>query len=189
MSNRSTAVRSALAFAGALFGVVPAPARTLVAREGDPVPYRIALPEEAEIETESGLLSARTEDLVVAVVATDMLEGEENPLPVSEPESRRILTSIIMGSDALLFALLDEELRRRKPEFEEVVRGIGMLGGQRAACVRGRVEERGVASWLDIHATVKDGILYMLAFTILGGDVAPHRPLLARIRESFVLPA
>ncbi len=185
MRIHSTPVRSALALAGALFGVAVG---KLVVRVGRPIPYRIALPEDAEVAEEPGLLSARTESLFVIVVATDMLEGEENPLPVSEAESRRILTSIIMGSDALLFALLDEEFRRRKLDLRDVVRGIRSLGGQRAACVRGRVHERGVEGWLDIYATVKNGIMYILAFTALGGDLASHEPLVARIRDSFVLP-
>lgn len=189
MPKRSTSVRSALAFAGALLGVAPAAAaRKLVARAGDPVPYRIALPEEAEIERRPGLLAAQTGNLSVIVVATDMLEGEQNPLPLPKPESRRILTDMIMGSDALLFALLDEEFRRRKLELGDVVRGIGTLGGQRAACVRGRLEEGGVESWLDIHATVKDGIMYLLAFTVLSGGLEPHEALVARIHESFELP-
>lgn len=189
MLKRSTSVRSALAFAGALLGVAPVgAARRLVARTGDPVPYRIALPQGAEIETGPGLLAAQCGNLSVIVVATDMLEGEQNPLPLPEAESRRILTNIIMGSDALLFALLDEEFRRRNLELGNVVRGIGMLGGQRSACVRGRFEERGVEGWLDMHATVKDGIMYMLAFTVLTGGLASHEALIARIRNSFVLP-
>lgn len=189
MLNRSTSVRSALAFAGSLFGVAPsAAARKLVARTGDPIPYRIDLPEEAEIEERTGMLAAQSGNLTVIVVATDMLEGEQNPLPLPEAGSRRILTNIIMGSDALLFALLDEELRRRKLELGSMVRGIGTLGGQRAACVRGRFEERGVEGWLDVHATVRDGIMYTLAFTVVRGDPGAHQPAIARIRESFVLP-
>lgn len=189
MLKRSTSVRSALAFAGALFGVAPAAAAPkLVGRAGDPIPYLIDLPEEAEIEARQGLLAAQSGNLSVIVVATDMLEGEQNPLPLPEAESRRILTSIIMGSDALLFALLDEEFRRRKLELGNVIRGIGTLGGQRSACVRGRFEERGVEGWLDMHATVKDGIMYMLAFTVIRGDPGAHEPIIARIRDSFVLP-
>jgi hypothetical protein len=189
MLKRSTSVRSALSFACTLLGVAPAAAaRKLVARTGDPIRYRIGLPEEAEIEERPGLLAAQTGNLSVIVVATDMLEGEQNPLPLPEAESRRILTSIIMGSDALLFALLDEEFRRRKLELGNVVRGIGTLGGQRSACVRGRFEERGVEGWLDMHATVKGGIMYMLAFTVLSDDLAPHEALLARIHDSFALP-
>jgi hypothetical protein len=189
MLNRSNRMRSALSFAGTLLGVAPATAgRKLIVRAGDPIPYRIALPENAEIEVRPGLLAAQSGNLSVIVVATDMLEGEQNPLPVPEAESRRILTNIIMGSDALLFALLDEEFRRRELELGNVVRGIGSLGGQRSACVRGRFEERGVEGWLDMHATVRDGIMYMLAFTVLSDDLAPREALLARIRDSFVLP-
>lgn len=56
-----------------------------------------------------------------------------------------------MGSDALLFALLEEELRTRKLRMEGVVRGIGTLGGQRAACIQGELEACGVRCWLDVH--------------------------------------
>lgn len=189
MLNRSNRMRSALSFARTLLRAVPAAAaRKLVVRTGNPIPYRIALPEEAEIECRPGLLAAQTGNLAVIVVATDMLEGEPNPLPVPEAGSRRILTNIIMGSDALLFALLDEEFRRRKLELGNVMRGIGRLGGQRSACVRGRFEERGVEGWLDMHATVRDGIMYMLAFTVVRGEPGAHEPIIARIRDSFVLP-
>ena len=189
MLKRSPSVRSVLAFAGALLGVAPAAAaRKLVVRVGDPIPYRIALPEEAEIERRRGLLAAQSGNLSIIAAATDMLEGEPNPLPLAEAESRRILTSIIMGSDALLFALLDEEFRRRKLQLGNVVRGIGTLGGQRSACVRGRLEQRGEEGWLDMHATVEDGIMYMLAFKVVRGDPGPHDPIIARIRDSFALP-
>jgi hypothetical protein len=182
-------MRSALAFVGALLGLASwVAARKLAVRKGDPIPFRIALPPEAQVESRPGLLSAQTGNLSVIVVATDMLEGEQNPLALPEAESRRILTNIIMGSDALLFALLDEEFRRRTLELGNAVRGIGTLGGQRSACVRGRFAERGLEGWLEMHATVKDGIMYMLAFTVVRGDPGAHEPIIARIRESFVLP-
>ena len=187
MRSHSPAVRSVLALAAALFGVAPA-ARRLVPRAAHPIPYRIGLPEGAEIEEANGLLSARIDHLSVLVVATDMLQCSEGPLPVLEAESRRILTNIIMGSDLLLFALLDEELRSRGLELEQVVRGIGTLGRRRAARVRGRFGKRGVTACADIHATVKDGILYMLAFTEPGLECGSRGALLAGIRDSFVLP-
>ncbi|HEU4881366.1 MAG TPA: hypothetical protein VFT45_03945 [Longimicrobium sp.] len=189
MGHPSSRRRSALSLACALFGAAPATgARRLVTRVGDPIPYRIDLPCGAEIETGPGLLAARTRELSIVVVATDMMAGDGDPLPVSEAGSRRILTSLVMGSDALLFALLDEELRSRRLTLAGVVRGIGTLGGQRAACVRGVFGTRGVRSWLDIHGTVKDGVLYMLAFAAAGGAPGPHERLSARIRESFTLP-
>ena len=85
-------------------------------------------------------------------------------------------------------------------EFESVVEALRgaaqdpsnsrypFLGGQRSACVRGPFEERGVKGWLDMHATVKGGIMYTLAFTVLGDDMAPHEALLARIHDAFALP-
>lgn len=83
----------------------------------------------------------------VAPAAAKLVTRVSDPIPYrialpegAERESRRILTNIIMGSDALLFALLDEEFRRRTLELKDVVRRIGSLGGQRAACVRSRTK-------------------------------------------------
>jgi hypothetical protein len=189
MLKRSKRVRSALTLAGALLGVAPAAAaRKLVVRVGDPIPYRVLLPAGAEIETGPGLLSARTRDFSVVVVASDMVAGEADPLPISEAGSRRIFTSLVMGADSLLFALLEEELGSRKLRLDNVVRGIGTLGGQRAACIQGYFESHGVRNWLDIHGTVRDGVLYILAFAVAGSDSSAHERLSARIRESFVLP-
>jgi hypothetical protein len=187
MRYSSTPVRSALALAGALLGVAPA-GRKLVVRVGAPIPFHIALPQDAEIEAGPGLLSTRIGELLVVAVAKDMMEDQATPAPGRGDFSRRVLTSMIMGSDALLFALLDEELDRRKLGLGNVVRGIGLLGGKRAACVRGCFEERGAKCWLDMHATVKDGIMYMLAFTVLRGGLEPHEALLRRIHHSFELP-
>jgi hypothetical protein len=187
MPTRSTPVRSALARAGALLGVAP-PARKMAVLVGHPIPYRVALPVRARIEDAAGLLVARAGDLAVVVVARDMLAAEETPAPVSGTVPRRILTSMIMGSDALLFALLAEELRGRELELESMVRGTGTLGGQRAVCIQGRFTEHGAGGWIDIHGTVRDGILYVLAFTWSRADPRAHEHLLARIRDSFALP-
>lgn len=187
MHYPSTRRRSVLSLASALAGVAQAaPARKLVMRVGDPIPYRISLPQGAEIETGPGLLAARTRDLSIVVVATDMLAGEVDPLSMPEAGSRRLLTSLVMGSDPLLFGLLDEELKSRRLQLKGVVRGIGTLGGQRAACIQGVFGARDIRSWLDIHGTVKDGVLYMLAFAVPGD--APDRtnasPPASAIRSS-----
>jgi hypothetical protein len=186
MPLRSTRVRSALALAGALLGVAPGGPR-LTTRVGHPIPYRIALPEGAAIEEESGLLSARTDGLVVVVVARDMLGDGEHTLPPAAPPRRR-LTRLLMNSDLLLFVLLEEEFRNSNLKLHDAVSRVRALGGQWAACVRGRLEEDGLSGWIDIHATVKDGILYMLVFTMSGDDPDAYEPLLARIRKSLVLP-
>ena len=188
MRKHSTRVRSALSLAGALLGVAPAAAaRKLVARTGHPIPFRVDLPEDAEIEEVPGLLSARTRDVSIVAAARDMLQGDPHPHALPEAGSRRILTTLVMGSDALLFGVLEEELQTRKLKLDGVVRGIGTLGGQRAACVQGSFEEHGRRAWLDLHATVRDGILYLLAFSVAGDPGSPP-PLFVRIRESFVLP-
>lgn len=185
MPIRSTPVRSALARAGALLGAAPA-ARKLAIRVGHPIPYRVALPARARTEEDAGLLVARAGDLVILVVARDMLAREDQP-PPSETEPRRILTNMVMGSDALLFGVLAEELRSRELELENVVQSTGTLGGQRAVCVLGRFREHGPEGWIEIHGTVKDGVLYVLAFTGPGVDSGGQEALLARIRGSFVL--
>ena len=188
MPTRSTPVRSALARAGALLGVASA-AHKLAVRVGHPIPYHVALPVRACIEEDAaGLLVARAGALVVLVVARDMLARDGNPPPVPGTAPRRILTSIIMGSDALLFGVLAEEFRSRELELENVVQGTGTLDGERAVCVQGRFDEHGPGGWMEICGTVKDGVLYVLAFTGPGADLRAHEPLRARIRESFVLP-
>lgn len=179
-------VRTALSLAGSLFGVAPA-ARKLATRVGHPIPFRIGLPDEATVEESPGLLSARTRDLVVVVVARDLLRDEQNPLPVA-PDSRRRLTKMLMESESLLFVLLEEEFRSRNLQLHGAVSRVRALGGQWAARVCGRLEESGLSGCIDIHATVRDGILYMLVFTMSSGDLGAHEPLLARIRDSFVLP-
>ncbi|HEV3052058.1 MAG TPA: hypothetical protein VGX50_17240 [Longimicrobium sp.] len=188
MRNPIRPVRSALALASTLLGV-PLAARKLARRVGHPILYRIALPEAAEIHEEPGLLSARTDDLVVVVVARDLLHDEANPVPAAAPARRR-LTRLLMNSDLLLFVLLEEEFRNRNRNLKlhDAVSRVRALGGQWAACVHGRLEENGRSGWIDIHATVKDGILYMLVFTMSGGDPGAHEELLARIRDSLVLP-
>lgn len=188
MRNPLRPVRSALALASTLLGV-PLASRKFARRVGHPIPYRIALPEEAEIHEEPGLLSARTEGLVVVVVARDLLHDEANPVPGPVAAlARRRLTRLLMNSDLLLFVLLEEEFRNRNLKLHDAVSRVRALGGQWAACMRGRLEENGLSGWIDIHATVKDGILYMLVFTMSGDDPGAHEPLLARIRDSLVLP-
>jgi hypothetical protein len=189
MPIRSTRMRSALAFIGALPGFASwVAARRLVVRKGDPIAFEIGLPAEAQIESTPGLLSARIGELVVVAVAKDLMEDGSTPLPARKDLSRRMLTGMIMGADAVLFALLDEELTRTKLELGSVVREIGLLGGKRAACVRGRFEDGGPGGWIDMRATVKDGIMYMLAFTVPGGGPEPHQALVKRIHGSFFLP-
>ncbi len=179
-------VRTALSLAGSLLGVTPA-ARKLTMRVGHPIPFQIGLPEEATIEEAPGLLSARTRDLVVVVVARDLLHDEANPRPVA-PDSRRRLTKMLMESESLLFVLLEEEFRNGNLQLHGAVSRVRALGGQWAARVCGRLGESGRSGCIDIHATVKDGILYMLVFTMSATSPDPHEPLLARIRDSFVLP-
>ncbi|WP_420129288.1 hypothetical protein [Longimicrobium sp.] len=175
-------LRSLLAFAG----LAPA-RRKLVVRVGSPIPYRVAVPADAEIQTEPGRLSAKTWDISVVAVALDAM-AEEEPLPASAFGPRRVFTSLVMGDDALLFKLVEEEIAIRRLQLEDVVQTIGLLGGQRAAHLRGRYDDGGAQAWLDMHATVKNGVLYILSFVVLRGVLEPHDTVLARIHESFQLP-
>lgn len=175
-------LRSALAYAG----VSPA-RRKLVVRVGDPIPYRVAVPEDAEIETAPGRLSARTWDISVVAFALDAWADEEPPSALGFP-ARAFFSVAVMGDDAMLFKLVEEELEIRKLQLEDVVRRIGRLGGQDAAHVRGRYDNGGAQAWVDTYLTVKNGVLYMLSFTVLRGVLNPYDRVLARIHGSFELP-
>jgi hypothetical protein len=176
-----------LALAPAVSAQSPA-SMPLTSTVGTPIAYRIGLPAGWKtFEQEDGMLMVGTERLMIMVGAMDMMEGQENPLPVSEAEARRIMTSMIMGSDSLMFGILNEAAHGQKDaEFRDAVREIRTLGGQRSAFMKGRVigEETG---WVELNVTVKDGILYLLAFGADDRQFAAHEPLFARIRDSFVL--
>lgn len=166
-------------------GASAAPLRTLV---GDPIPYSIGLPKGWKIENESEMVQAATDGAAVIVGASDLVKNGDHGLPVSDAEARRIFTSMIMGSDSLLFGLVDEGLRI-VDEIQIVEREIQSLGGHRAAVVRGRFAKDGVSGTMEMIVTVDDGILYVLAFLAESDGHARHAPLFVRIRESFTLPS
>lgn len=178
-----------LPLAGALFGLAPAgAAQRLVTTVGEPIAYRVDLPAGARISHEHPFLAAETPKHVVLVAAADLAAEADHQLPVSEPEARRILTNMFMESDSLLLGLIDQGMRRRNVELVGVVREIRTLGGQRAAYVRGGVGRRGTDGWMEVHVTVKDGIMYLLIVGGMGRAGARDETLAARIRDSFVLP-
>ncbi|HEX2080770.1 MAG TPA: hypothetical protein VHG08_23900 [Longimicrobium sp.] len=178
-----------LPLAGALFGLAPAAAsQSLVTTVGEPIAYRVDLPAGAEISRDGPFLAAETPKHIVLVAAADLVAEAEYQLPVSDPEARRILTSVFMDSDSLLLGLMDEGMRRRNVELVGVVREIRTLGGQRAAYLRGGVGRRGTDGWMEMHVTVKDGIMYLLIVGGMGRAGARDETLAARIRDSFVLP-
>ncbi|HEU4881367.1 MAG TPA: hypothetical protein VFT45_03950, partial [Longimicrobium sp.] len=107
MHIRSTPLR-VLALVCALLGGAPAAmAQKLTPMVGAPIGYRVSLPSGAEIEDDGETLTAQTEDVIVFIAAVDLVAAQDEPLPVSDAESRRIVTSMFMGSDSLLFGLMD----------------------------------------------------------------------------------
>jgi hypothetical protein len=182
---RSTLV---LALAGGLFALAPAAAaQTLVPVTGDPLPFSLSVPDGWETEQDDEMLYVMGEEMMLIVAASDLMAEEENPLPVSETEARRIFTSMIVDSDSLLLAMLDQGFTEGMgQEILDPVREIRSLGGERAGYLRGRIVADGEPGWVDVHLTMKDGIMYMLAFMVQGTEIEPFDPLMARIRESFV---
>lgn len=178
----------ALALAGGLFALAPAAAaQTLVPVTGDPVPFQLSVPEGWETELDDEMLYVMGEEMMLIVAASDLMAEEENPLPVSETEARRIFTSMIVDSDSLLLAMLDQGFTEGLgQEITDATREIRQLGGERAGYLRGRIVADGEPGWVDVHLTMKDGIMYMLAFMVKGTEIEQFDPLMARIRESFV---
>lgn len=177
-----------LAMAGGLLALAPAAAaQTLVPLEGLAIPYQLSIPEGWEAEADGEMVYVTGEDMMLVVAASDLMAEEDNPLPVSEKEARRIFTSMIVDSDSLLLGLLDEGFAEgMDQEIMDPVREIRELGGLRAGYLRGRVVVDGEPGWVDVHLTMKDGVMYMLAFMVQSPDVEPFEPLIDRIRASFV---
>jgi hypothetical protein len=197
-----------LSFAFALLGAVvlapAAPAQTsarLVSTVGDPIPYRIDLPGNWKVSREQApgplrkagarnahVLTAARGGTMVMVIAMDLLAEQENPLPVSDAEARRMLTGMLLGSDSLLYGMMDQwnVTPSGEPRLRDAVREIRTLGGQRAAYMRGRINERGAAGELEVHFTVRDGIAYFLMFAA-ENSLGRNETLFGRIRDSLVL--
>jgi hypothetical protein len=171
--------------------LAPAPgaaAQTLVSRVGDPVPYRIQLPALARISVEGEFLKAEADDFLVVVATIDMMKEDKDPLPVSEAETRRILTNVVLGSDSLLLAIMEESAREQNLEPGDVVTEIRTLGGQRSGWMRGRMMcSCGHEVVIETYVTAKDGIVYMLTFGSHAENAERRAPLIARIHESFAL--
>jgi hypothetical protein len=187
-----TSLRHALGLvlAGALFGLAPAgAAQDFVTTVGDPIAWRVDLPADGEREEDGdGMVSVMTDDAFVMVGAMDLMEQEEEGLPVSDEEARRIMTSVFMGSDSLLIGLMAQSMAEQGLELDEMETEIRTLGGERAAYLRGVYRGEGDTGWLEMYLTVKDGIIYMLLVGTLGEDVAALDALGARIHGSFALP-
>jgi hypothetical protein len=160
---------------------------------GNPITYRISLPERWEITREDDVLYARQGPLTVVLGAMDIVRMVKDPPPASEAEERRIMTNMVMGSDSLLYDLMREATREEEGyRVTGIMHDIRSLAGQRAAYMRGRYEEDGETGWAEAHFTMKDGIAYMLMFTLEGSErteaeFATYEPLFTRIRDSLVL--
>jgi len=193
-----------LPFAAALLGAAlvlapPASAQdapSLLTSVGSPLPYRIDLPRDWEITRRSQtlptgtvhVLAAASGDLSVAVLASDLVEGsQDRPSGAPEAKTRRIVTEMFAKSDSLLLGIMRATtgVMKKDARVRDVVQEIRSLGGQRAAYMRARVERDGESRTVEMHAAVKDGVMYVLVTTVEGGERAAHEPLFARIRDSL----
>lgn len=184
----------ALILACALLGMAPAAhaqiqtTSSLNPTIGSPIAYRIGLPKGWAVEREDGTLTMSTEGASIFVGAMD-LAAEADHLPVSDAEKRRILTNMFMGSDSLLFSLLEMGMGSAGTGIavEEATREIRTLGGERAAymTMQCRCETERVR--MDMYVTVKDGIMYALILGAKANAFKRHEPLFANVRDSFTL--
>jgi hypothetical protein len=181
----------------ALLGLAPAaPAQTLVSTVGDPIPYRIDLPGDWKITrlsrdapnaTIHALVAADGANGSVAISAADLAARADRPADV-EARMRRWMTESILGSDSLMYAIMESSIASNGWKVQDAVREIRTLAGQRAAYMRGRFEARGMPVSFEMLLTVRDGIYYSIVSIVgMPDDYAAHAPLFARIRESFVL--
>lgn len=189
----------------ALLGLAPAaPAQSsprLVSTVGNPIAYRIDLPGNWKVSREqqpasfrkggtgsTQVLTATRGRLMVVLVTADLLAEQQNPLPVSDAEARRIMTDMVMSSDSLLYGMMRQwnVTPSGEPRLRDAVREIRTLGGQKSAYMRGRVAERGASGEIEMHFTLRDGIMYFLSFAAEGG-IGGNEALFGRIRDSLVL--
>jgi hypothetical protein len=187
-SIRARAVLTA-ALVALLFGLAPAAAaQDLVPVEGKPIAYRVSMPAAGwNTSTDIGVLQASREDAVIMVSATDLTTLQAKPASISEADYRKILTQRFMASDSVMLALMTRVAANASSLEQDGRVEIGTLGGQRAAHVQDRRAVNGVARWHRSYITVKDAILYMLAFDVPGGNPEAHKDLFDRIHQSFVL--
>jgi|GEM_PF-3254483 len=185
---RARAVLAA-ALVALLFGLAPgAAAQDLVPVVGRPIAYRVSMPSVGwTVSTENDVLQVSREDAVIMVSATDLTTLQPKPASISEADYRKILTQRFMGSDSVMLALMSRVAANASSLEQDGRVEIGTLGGQRAARVQDRRERNGVARWHHSYITVKDAVLYMLAFDVPGETPEAHKDLFDRIHQSFVL--
>ena len=174
--------------AAAALSVAPvAAAQELTVRVGAPIKYQIGLPEGAEIQCEQGALYAVAGDILIIVDASDMYEAYDGDARsrMSEAELRRMLTESVVNADSLHSREIADE---DGSDLRDVVQEIRTLGGRRATFMRARERQNGRDGWFEVYITAKDGMHYVLMFMGAGSPRTADEPLLARIRDSFVLP-
>lgn len=158
---------------------------------GDPVPFRVGLPDGAEIRRREGQVTALAAGFLVTAGASDLLPELALEQGRFEAKLRRRLTDLLVESDTTLLGLAGEleGVLGAGVEVQPVVQKIRTLGGRRAAYVQARVRQNGMESWFESYITARDGLCYVLIFMGQGESGAGHEPLFARIRDSFVLAA
>jgi hypothetical protein len=182
-----------LAFAPALPAQAAPVSTPLTPHVGSPIAYRVQLPKGWNIQQEGEFLGAATGDAMVAVAASDVMAGEESGLPVGEAEARRIMSNMILGSDSLMFAMLNEMLKGFQEdgsELQDVVREVRTFAGERSGYLSGRsMDLLDKPARVEVHFTIKDGVVYALVFAATEARFAAYQPLFARVRDSFAFPA
>jgi hypothetical protein len=165
-------------------------AQALTPVTGQPVPFRISVPEGWNRSWDDGLLSVEDpdEETVIMVSAMDLAAPETRPASMSESEARRVLTARVMSSDSVLLQLLHRNaMRSSRFPLSDVTREVGTLGEEKAGWLsaRTRVAED-QQGWMRVSLTVVDGVLYTLLFMGLGELRPEQEALVDRIGDSFV---
>ena len=168
----------------------PLASTPLVTHKGSPIAYRIGVPKGWKTGSGEEMMAATSDRALVLVFASDVMGEEGNELPVSEAEARRIMTSVFLGSDSLLFAVMGEILKEAKADdgnLTDVVRDVRTLAGQRAGYLSARGSDfLDEPARLEMYVTVSQGIVYVVAFAAVDAEYEAHRPLFDRVRESLV---
>lgn len=167
-------------------------ATRLVPHKGATVPFTVQVPDGWNVQEMDGGVLATSGHALVGVYASDVLADQKNTLPVSEAESRRIVTSMILGSDSLLLAMMGKAKDGIMQTALSPVVGapeISTLGGSRAAFLRTRMDAPTIGSVrVDMYFTMSDGYVIMLFHGAAEDSVAAWQPVFDRVRESLVLP-
>jgi hypothetical protein len=164
-------------------------AQPLTPLVGQPVPYRIGVPEGWRPSWEGSVLSMDDPDqeTIIMVTAMDLAAAQTRPASMSEPEARRILTARAMSSDSVLLGLLQRNaVRSSRQPLSDVAREIGTLGAEKAGWLSAHTVIAGQPGWMRVSLTVVDGVLYTLLFMAMGEISPEQESLIARIGDSFV---